>query len=384
MANQDQKKNRHFILEGFADREKFQRPKRKIEKESIPEQDRTQHGNALLLQVEALKPEMETARADQEEAGLDGGFGLQVEFESFPDIELAFESLAQERSGIELFNVRHDDHSTYATVFVPDGKLDRFERLIQDYLKEKRDSAGRVRDHKALVNAIQQIRAASLRALWTDDPAVFPAQDDEMFWWEVWLPIRGDRAATVGLFRRLTEARGMATARGQLEFPERTVLLVRTSAEEMQRSMMTLNSIAELRRGKETAAFFDSLPAEEQSQWLNELIQRARFPGPDEDVPYVCVLDTGVNRGHPLVAPALADNDLHAVEPAWGAEDASGHGTQMAGLALIGDLGEALDSSHTIAIGHRLESVKLLPADGGNEGDAKHHGYLTTEAVARP
>ena len=37
-----------------------------------------------------------------------------------------------------------------------------------------------------------------------------------------------------------------------------------------------------------------------------------------------------------------------------------------------------------IEIGHRLESVKLLSTDGTNEGDSKHHGYLTMEAVARP
>ena len=37
---------------------------------------------------------------------MEEGFGLQIEFESFPDIKLAFESLAAERSGIEIRNVR--------------------------------------------------------------------------------------------------------------------------------------------------------------------------------------------------------------------------------------------------------------------------------------
>ncbi len=112
------------------------------------------------------------AREAQEEGGLEGGFGLRVEFESFPDIELAFESLARERSGIELLNVRHEDHCTYATIFVPDGKLEHFEGLIRDYLNDKRDKLGRARDHKTLINTIRQIRTASLRALWTDDAQV--------------------------------------------------------------------------------------------------------------------------------------------------------------------------------------------------------------------
>lgn len=229
----------------------------------------------MLGQVEALKPEMTTACEAQEQAGLDGGFGLQMEFESFQDIELAFESLARERSGIELLNVRHEGQRTLATIFVPDGKLGHFEGLIRDYLAEKRDKNGHARDHKRLINAIQQIRAATLRALWTDDPAVFPVSEQESFWWEVWLPIRGDRAGTVITFRRLAEAQDLRPAAGELMFPERTVLLVYGSAGQMSRSVTTLNSIAELRRAKDTAEFFDALPPEEQTEWLDEFLKNA-------------------------------------------------------------------------------------------------------------
>lgn len=384
MTHQNEKKHRHFILGRFTDTERFVRPLQTIQRVPIPMRDRQIHGTALLAQIEALKPESEAARRSQKEAGLEGGFGLQVEFESFPDIELAFESLARENWGIELLNVRHDAQQTYATVFVPYGKLAHFEKLIRDYVEEKRDRKGGARDNKTLVNAIQQIRAASLWALWTDDPGVFPMTDDEIFWWEVWLPIRADRSATVATFRGLAKAQGFHVAQGELQFPERSILLVRTSAKEMARSMMTLNSIAELRRGKETAEFFDALLPKEQPEWMDELLGRCRFSGPDERVPHVCLLDTGINNGHPLVAPALADSDLHTVEPAWGTDDADGHGTAMAGLALAGNLTEALASNEPIEIGYRLESVKLLPEDGGNVGDPRHYGYLTIEAVARP
>ena len=384
MPENDRRRNRHFILDGFVETEQFRRPLQIIEPRPVPERDRQLHGEALRGQVAAIRPAMELACETQRAAGLEGGFGLQVEFESFPDIELAFESLARESSGIELLNVRHEEQRTHATVLVPDGKLQHFEGLIQDYLGEKRDRRGHARDHKTLINAIQQIRVASLRALWTDDPQVFPATDDETFWWEVWLPIRGDRSGTIATFRRLAEAQDIRVAPEELEFLERTVLLVHASKGQMQRSMMTLNSIAELRRAKETAEFFDALRPDEQPEWLDELIGRTRFAEPEEPVPYVCLLDTGVNQGHPLIRPALADSDLHTVEPAWGTDDADGHGTAMAGLALVGDLASILDSHEVVEIGHRIESVKLLQHDGDNTEDARHHGYLTSEAVARP
>jgi hypothetical protein len=53
-------------------------------------------------------------------------------------------------------------------------------------------------------------------------------------------------------------------------------------------------------------------------------------------------------------------------------------------IHLSGNLAEILDSGETVEIGHRLESVKLLPQDGGNSGDPEYHGYLTVEAVSRP
>ncbi len=383
MANGTEGRNRHFILEGVTETEPY-RSQGMGRRPDPPEQNRERHGAALRRQIRDLQEAANSAREAQQAAGIEDGLGLQVEFESFPDIELAFESLARERRGIELLNVRQEDALTRATVFVPDGKLDHFEGLIRDYLERKRDSAGRARDHRRLIDAIQRIRAASLRALWTDAPEEFPADDEGPFWWEVWLPVRKDRQAVTAAFRRQAEAGDMQTAPGELIFPERTVLLTRASAPQMRRSLLILNSIAELRRAKETAEFFASLRPEEQAEWLDDLLARTQYPADGDEAPHVCLLDTGVNRGHQLLAPAISRNDLHTVEPAWGAGDSVGHGTQMAGLALAGNLTKLLAGSDPVAIDHRLESVKLLPAAGATGTDPRHHGYLTVEAVARP
>ena len=385
MAEERDGLRRHFILDGVTETE----PYRYVgsgggDPSEIPAQDRARHGAALQRQIDGLRGVADHAREAQQTAGMEDGLGLQVEFESFPDIEPAFESLARDRWGIELLNVRHEDSRTHATVFVPDGKLDHFERLIREYLEEARDKAGRRRDNQHLIDAIREIRVASLRALWTDSADVFPTPDDSAVWWEVWLPVRRDRNATVAAFRERAGAQGMEVAQGELNFPERTVLMVRASVEEMQRSMVTLNSIAELRRPKETAEFFDSLERDEQTEWHEDFLGRARFAADGDGPPYACLLDTGVNRGHPMLAPALDADDLHTAEPGWGTNDGDGHGTEMAGLALAGDLNDLLADTNPIDIEHRLESVKLIPRDGAPGQGPRHHGYLTVEAVARP
>jgi hypothetical protein len=150
------------------------------------------------------------------------------------------------------------------------------------------------------------------------------------------------------------------------------VVLAKASRNQLERSMMTLNFIAELRRPNETADFFDSLPSAEHSEWLDDLLERTSFTAAGSaSTPHVCVLDTGVNRGHPLLEHALESADLHTVEPAWGVDDSHGHGTSMAGLALAGDLTDHLIGRHPLDIAHRLESVKLLPHDDANQGDPR-------------
>ncbi len=384
MADSSTRLHRHFILDGVTETETYRYPGGGDGGVVVPSRNRVLHGGELRRQVDSIREEADSARIAQQDAGMEKDLGLRVEFESFPDIVLAFESLARERSGIELLNVRYEDNCTLATVFVPDGKLGHFERLIIDYLAEKRDKKGRARDNQRLLDAIRQIRAASLRALWTDDPETFPTTDEGSVWLEVWFPVRRDRRETNRAFRVRADSQGIKVPEGELIFPERTVLLAHASIDQMQRSMVTLNTIAELRRAKETAEFFDSMRPDEQADWLEELLQRVDLADETNQTPFICLLDTGVNRGHPVVSPALQSRDLHTVEPAWGTGDTNGHGTKMAGVALAGNLTELLAGDGPVEVRHRLESVKLLPRDGATGGDPVHHGYLTIEAIARP
>lgn len=383
MAEREQNNHPHFIFQNSAQAEPFKSPPIVVGSSQIPAKDRNAHGGGLLEKLHQLTPVLAEAADLQREAGVGEGIGLQIEFESFPDVELAFESLARERSGIELRNVRQEHNKTFATVFVPDGKLEFFEKLITDYLDENNDKKSGPA-HSKLLNAISEIRAATLQALWTDTPDSMPTRDDEHLWWEVWLPTRGDRQGVVDQFKGMAAGLGFRNAPGVLHFPERSILLTYGSVEQMKRSMMTLNSIAELRRAKETAEFFDALTPQEQPEWADELNRRLTLPADGVDAPYICLFDTGINNGHPLLQHALSNGDKHTVDPAWGVDDSEGHGTEMAGLALFGNLTDVLSAPGPIRISHRLESVKLLHEDGANGGDAQLHGCLTSEAVARP
>ncbi|MEO5957261.1 MAG: S8 family peptidase [Nitrospiraceae bacterium] len=349
-----------------------------------PQLPRAQHGASLQAQLHALRPIAETAAGEQSAIGLESGLGIEITFTSQPGVELAFEKLANDPKKIELLSVRTEGDLTYANVFVPDGKLQHFEKYVADYLAEKKKSNGTANDNKSLLNTIAEVRAAEVRALWTDDLELLPQAVNQLFWWEVWLPVRDQREKVVADFRKLASLANCIVSEHQVNFPERTVVLMYGSQQQLSQSVMTLNCVAELRRAKDTAEFFDGMAQQEQQEWLTDALTRLSVATGGDSTPRICLLDSGVNQGHPLLTPIISDSDVHAVNPAWGTDDQANHGTGLAGLATYGDLTEVLSSQDPIVIAHRLESVKLISQDGGNQGDAKHHAYLFAEAVSRP
>ena len=82
---------------------------------------------------------------------------------------------------------------------------------------------------------------------------------------------------------------------------------------------------------------------------------------PAEDAPRVCVLNSGVRRAHPLIAPFIEANRCLTVNPAWNANDHHGHGKGMAGVALYESLAPLLASTDSVILTHRLEAVTVLP-----------------------
>lgn len=385
MTNQAQDKRPHFVLSETSEAKPFTaHAAGGGQTKPLPDRPRAQHGAFLQAQLQALKPIAQEAAITQSELGLESGLGLQIQFRSQPDVELAFESLAYERQHIELLSIRKEGNHTLANVFVPDGRLEHFEKYVAEYLAEKKNKDGDPIDHKTLLNTIESIRAAELRALWTDDPELLPQNPEEAFWWEVWLPERRSREAVVEDFKKLAATVGCTVGTNRVDFPERTVVLMHGSERQLSQSVMTLNCVAELRRAKETAELFDGMNPEEQQAWKDELLDRTSFPPHNDKVPRVCLLDSGVNRGHPLLAQVLATNDLHTINPDWGTDDEANHGTGLAGIATYGDLTEALETEQPIQIEHLLESVKLTQKDGANAGDAEFHAYCFGDAISQP
>jgi hypothetical protein len=308
--------------------------------------------------------------------------GTYLEFESFPGVQLAVESMGSTKGKdrhqhIELVAVSTFDDVQRATVFVPEGKAGHFLRQLSNYMvsSTKKDKERR---HENLYDRIARLQLATIRSLWTDEGALFPAHEALRMWWEVWLR-RTDGGELARFYEFAECCTDVKLGERRILFPDRVVLLALATARELGASLSVLDDLAELRCANTTTSFFLDLKPREQAEWVRDLARRTR-PA-DRDAAAVCVLDTGVNRGHPLLEGSLAPEDCHALAPAWGTHDHDGHGTEMAGLTLFGDLTGPLELNTEVALTHRLESVKILPPQGANEPDT--YGALTAEAAAR-
>lgn len=342
--------------------------------------NREQHGARLSAGLAASFEAAEARRPPPKAhpPGVEPGEGAFVTVTFDPaakelDIEKPAKGLRQSAAGEDngrrtmVLHVRDQDARDYLT-----ERVERY-RIGELTTKGNPPFAGEMQP-------IEDFSPTELVDLWREDPAALPPADGAASWWGLWCWDAFVDDVT-GLARALEMK--VAPEDRWSTFPDVRVVPVHATREQVQ-VMLTLGQpgLAEIGFATDDPAILVDLSGREQDGLVDDLAGRILWPG--ADVPAVCLLDTGVNRTHPLIEPALAPQDTQAIEEDWGADDHDrpGHGTPMAGLALHGDLTGPLADTSTRALRHRLESVKILPPTPRAEDDPANYGAITQAAVA--
>lgn len=303
--------------------------------------------------------------------------GVYLEIEGRPNEAFITKSLNASELKLLRVQLPSDDStkSARATVFATPGGINKLRTKVENFAtknSKRRDGTEGRPQNADLVQSIAAITEAGLRALWRSPEQKFPDGNMEVPW-ELWL-----EKNQADEFIAAAAEFGVIVGGDSIEFPEDIVVIAMATRDSLAVAVRRLTGIRALAAPTVTADYFDSMEVMEQAAWTGNILDNTSFSF-GNDPGFVTLLDTGIGRQHPLIAPALDAADRHAAEFAWGVEDYRGHGTELAGLALYGDLVGPAQTTVPLTISHKLESVKIIPDADYNP----HHllGAITRNAV---
>lgn len=339
--------------------------------------DRVAHGRRMKTELSAALQLSDALRPTDARLETSEGSYIEVELRSGTSADALDLKSAGIRSGSA--KIANENDRT-VTLFVPDEARQVLEKIIDDYLTGPLTERAQNPPNQAKVEGIEKFRSVTLASFWTDDPAALPEGAQDQIWWALWChPDGEDKIEDVCARLELR----VASRDKRQYFPEVAVIPVWATRAAIELLLYSTGAISELRRANDSPAFFLDDVHGEQIPWVEEMAERVLWPA--SDAPAVCVLDTGINRSHALIEPALTSGDMHAINSAWGTDDQpEGHGTAMAGLALHGDLTAPLSDLSQRQLTHRLESVKVLPPHGFDPHEPRNYGPVTQSAISLP
>jgi len=366
---------RHFLLQNTRSQHGYTSiPRGGPQNNSQPRPERKTHAKKLLSDLERAEKK---AKARQgKEPAREGLQFIPMVFDESSDFDLDQQQLENTSPGARIVSAKERDGRREYLVAIPDSEVSKFADKFRDYRDKVTAKKGTPLNEK-LASSVTTIDAAELEDYWTGASETLPNKNKSL-WWEVWLDTTATDDDVEKWFRDTAAKQEALLSKHQVRFPDRLVILGYASFEQWRAFPRLLNYLAELREANIVAGEFTSLPPAGQAEFVNAMLARTSFA--DNNAVRVCILDTGVERGHLLLESSLSAQDAQSWDDAWGSDDHNGHGTEMAGVCLFGPLAEPLYSDEEVSLLHRLESVKILPRQGQN--DPPDYGPITTGAMA--
>lgn len=365
----------HFLLRDTRRQHSFTSiPRGGEKKNSPPRPERKSHAEKLLSDLE--QAEKKAKMRLEKEPAREGLQFIPMVFDESSDFALEQQQLENTSPGARIISAKERNGRREYLVAIPDSEVSKFADKFRDYRDRDTAKKGTPLNEK-FASSVNSIDAGELEDYWTGAIETLPDQSKSL-WWEVWLDSANTEEDVEKWFRGTATKQKLLLSKQRVHFPDRLVILGYATFEQWRSFPGLLKCLTELRQANIVAGEFMSLTPAGQAEFINAML--ARTKSADIKAVRVCILDTGVERGHLLLEHSLSEQDTHSWDAEWGSDDHHGHGTQMAGVCLYGPLGEPLYGDQDVNLQHRLESVKILPRCG--ENDPPDYGPITIGAMA--
>lgn len=335
------------------------------------------HLNRPLEHVQKLRQELDsivkTTITSQQVAAIKEKDGFYLDVSGKQGYDLKYDSLEDEKAGIQLLNIQTKDDLTKATVFVPKNKASRLFHKFNQF--ESTLGTDKNPKNNDLVRSINTIREADVESFWHGPVENIPKLDTRT-WCEVWLRTEKNNDGDVLTeFKSLLNEFDITYKNEHISFPERIVMLIYVNYNDLVALLQCSKYIAELNKCEEPNSFFIKESLTAQYDWIDDIKNRLH---PENSNATICLLDTGLSSAHPLIEPFIQKHGIHTVFDDGDLSDYGGHGTGMAGVSLYHDLNQSLLSRDTISILYKIESSKILR---NQENNPELYGAITAQGV---
>ena len=300
--------------------------------------DREQHGNQVEDQLDSAE---EDIRRNREEASVDPDRLLVLEFNSTGIMSDKVHDVLERLGAYVVDEAQHRDedqrtHYRYVVQFSDQEAVQAFKQELDFYRVEEDETTrlphGMRRD---FVDSLNSIRVLNPEDRVGPRLAQEGFPDDESFFLDIdlWRPQERE-----GALQLRQDIRGICRERGGRitdTVSTDSLLLLRVKVdEETARTLLNLDVVAKADLPPRVDTTLTGVFDVENNP--------TDLPEPPPQAPYVCVVDSGINSGHPFLRGWVADSydfDTGEETPA----DQNGHGTEVAGIAAYGHLQESLE-----------------------------------------
>lgn len=316
-----------------------------------PPDDPVAHGVRLVQQLEALKKQ-----ARQREAGFDSRLLIKLEADGLTSKDL------QTIPGITVVS---EESRTFTVLFADESGRQEFEKRLNELAQ------GASPTRKEILWAIRNIDD------WTPDERMGPALrleglpdvDEFVVDVELWPSmIPSERAAILSHFSNWVTGLG-ATVIDRVNQLNLVMARVKVNRKQLER-MLAFRDVRQI----------DLPPRYDTS--VNAVEQTAsKLPSvvsPPNDAPTVAVLDTGLATNHPLLAPVVGD--AQSFVDGRVAADEEGHGTQVVGHVVFGNV-EAILDVHEVQTDFWILSGRIIVKSESEFDDTPFMENRIREAV---
>ena len=262
-----------LFLNNAAQSESFTTPRKVIINPNLPPRDRLAHAASLTSRFNNARSILGEQRQQRNALSLPSREGCYLEVIGKAGYELTANSLEDRKSkkvlGTRLISVSTDDNQeTRAVVYIPSGQEKKFFKKIQDYADSSKDRNSKPQNQK-LIDSIEDIKLAILDKFWQDPVSDFPM--DIPKWCELWLRTEEGKAnEIVSHTNEICDNIGIEINQERLDFPERTVIVIRANQAQLKELFAQSDNLAELRLAKEPVSFWSDMPNYEQTNVVDD------------------------------------------------------------------------------------------------------------------